>query len=748
MLQQMLSRLSTVENAESLRKQAEISRAEAEKLREQAIEKIKEDTTKLISDTKKEIAEYKNAKDLEINNDLAKYKQDTTQSIDNYKSAKDTEINNILSEYKTNTTKDIDTFKITKSLELDDFKNTKNSEMRITNGGNLVDIEKAIVVLAIIKPSGKVASQFVEVENGLVYADLKPNMRDEIGIYTAQAMLILEDERVVTDVISYEVEEDKIFSLLNDTVEATEEFTLLTDMLSRLSTIEASEEQRIVNEAERILSEENRKIEEAKRVEAELNRQYEEADRSKYEATRESNENIRKLNEVTRQTNEEPSMCDLVGNYQAKAMIVLEGEIVTTDTINYSVNEDKIISKLNDDVVSDERFPLFTDALARLSDIEASEEQRIVNEAERILSEENRKIEEAKRVEAELIRQHEEADRTKYDATRESNENTRKQNESIRLANEANRIDEETKRVEEENKRKLAEEERKDNYNFMTEDEYRRRSEANAHKVAENLRVHAGNNCIIEGNKFIDSNIILNNGSNTEIKNNNIHISIHNAVTLKAVQVRSSKECRIVENTIDFRGSNIVNINFVALQYEGTIGTLVRGNNFYRPSNITGGNNVEYDVGCIKSENRVMNNYINDNFSENGENLFITKTLTSSINTTSKKIITLTHNLAGKGHPQTIVEVDGVCRKGNTPKYISAKVYFSNYDIANGTPIIVQTEHNSQYGLEIIKELVDGKYSYTIKIKDEYDFDSGMKKVVISQVIPINIDTNNYFIIN
>lgn len=71
-----------------------------------------------------------------------------------------------------------------------------------------------------------------------------------------------------------------------------------------------------------------------------------------------------------------PSMCDLVGNYQAKAMIVLEGEIVTTDTINYSVNEDKIISRLNDDVVSDERFTLFTDALARLSTIEANEDNR------------------------------------------------------------------------------------------------------------------------------------------------------------------------------------------------------------------------------------------------------------------------------------------------------------------------------------------------------------------------------------
>lgn len=216
-----------------------------------------------------------------------------------------------------------------------------------------------------------------------------------------------------------------------------------------------------------------------------------------------------------------PSMCDLVGNYQAKAMIVLEGEIVTTDTINYSVNEDKIISKLNDDVVSDERFTLFTDALARLSTIELSEEQRQINEAERILSEENRKIEEAKRVEAELIRQHEEADRTKYDAIRESNENIRKQNESIRLANETNRIDEEAKRVEEENKRKLAEEERNANYDFMTEDEERRRSEANAHKEAEALRVQAETNRVNEEAKRRTTEQARVSAENTRVNNEN-----------------------------------------------------------------------------------------------------------------------------------------------------------------------------------------------------------------------------------
>lgn len=268
--------------------------------------------------------------------------------------------------------------------------NTSDFFMRITNGGNLVDIEKALVVLAVIKPSGKVSSQFVEVENGLVYADLNPSMKDEIGTYAAQAMLILEDERVVTDVISYEVEEDKIFSLLNDTVETSEEFTLLTDMLSRLS------------------------------------------------------------------------------------------------------------------------------------NIEISEEQRVINEAERILSEENRKIEEAKRVEAELIRQHEEADRAKYDATRESNENIRKQNESIRLANETNRIDEEAKRVDEENKRKLAEEERKANYDFMTEDEERRRLEANAHKEAEALRVSAENTRVNEEAKRRTTEQARVSAENTRVSNENI----------------------------------------------------------------------------------------------------------------------------------------------------------------------------------------------------------------------------------
>ena len=290
--------------------------------------------------------------------------------------------------------------------------NTSDFFMRITNGGNLVDIEKAIVVLAVIKPSGKVASQFIEVKNGLVYVDLKPNMKDEIGTYTAQAMLILEDERVVTDSISYEVEEDKIFSLLNDTVEDTEEFTLLADMLSRLSTVEINEEQRVINEAERILSEENRKIEEAKRVEAELIRQHEEADRAKYDAIRESNENTRKQNESIRLANE-------------------------TNRID---EETKRVEEENKRKLAEEErnanYNFMTeDEERRRSEANAHKEA----EALRVQAETNRVNEEAKRRTTEQAR-------VSAENTRVNNENTREASEVVRKNNETQRVEAETQR--------------------------------------------------------------------------------------------------------------------------------------------------------------------------------------------------------------------------------------------------------------------------------------------------------------
>ena len=290
--------------------------------------------------------------------------------------------------------------------------NTSDFFIRITNSGNLVDIEKAIVVLAVIKPSGKVSSQFIEVKNGLVYVDLKPNMRDEIGTYTAKAMLILEDERVVTDVISYKVEEDKIFSLLNDSVEDTEEFTLLTDMLSRLSNIEQQEEQRMINEAERILSEENRKIEESKRVEAELIRQHEEADRTKYDAIRESNENIRKINEEARISSENVRLENEANRIEQEANRV-KAEQLRKDNYNLMTEDEE----------------------RRRSEANAHKEAEVL----RVQAETNRVNEEAKRRTTEQAR-------VSAENTRVGNENTRKANETTRQTNETQRVEAETQR--------------------------------------------------------------------------------------------------------------------------------------------------------------------------------------------------------------------------------------------------------------------------------------------------------------
>lgn len=132
---------------------------------------------------------------------------------------------------------------------------TSDFFMRITSGGELFNIDNAIVILAVIKPNQTVQSQFLEVKEGKVYADLNPNMKDQVGIYKAQALLVYEDERVSTDVIEYEVLEDNILNQLEATVSTTEEFTILQQMLSRLSIVENSENLRVENENSRVEAE-------------------------------------------------------------------------------------------------------------------------------------------------------------------------------------------------------------------------------------------------------------------------------------------------------------------------------------------------------------------------------------------------------------------------------------------------------------------------------------------------------------
>ncbi len=95
---------------------------------------------------------------------------------------------------------------------------TSDFFMRITSGGELFNIDNAIVILAVIKPNQDTQCQFLEVREGKVYADLNFNMKDQIGTYKAQALLIYKDERVSTDIIEYEVTEDNILNQLEQKI--------------------------------------------------------------------------------------------------------------------------------------------------------------------------------------------------------------------------------------------------------------------------------------------------------------------------------------------------------------------------------------------------------------------------------------------------------------------------------------------------------------------------------------------------
>ena len=264
--------------------------------------------------------------------------------------------------------------------------NTSDFFMKISNGGKSFNIEKAIVVLAVIKPSGKVSSQFVEVENGLVYADLKPNMKDEIGTYTAQAMLILEDERVVTDTINYEVNESKIISTFIEDAENQEDYTLLTDMLNRLSIIESNENTRISNEVDRLELQSNLE---------ELLKEVEEAevDRKEHEVLRE------KTHLKMKDTLEEAK--DVVSN--AIATNTVSSELIASmnlthekvlDTHQDAINVKDRVEILETEVSQNEeaRQRFFGNAKIPMQQVDKSEDSRRLNENTRIANEEARQL--------------------------------------------------------------------------------------------------------------------------------------------------------------------------------------------------------------------------------------------------------------------------------------------------------------------------------------------------------------------
>lgn len=129
-------------------------------------------------------------------------------------------------------------------------KNTSDFFIRIERGTEDVDLSNSIITLAVIKPDNTTDAMFLDIVNNELYANLKPSMKDLVGTYQARAMLVSSDETVTTDAITYTVNEDKILSQLNSDIVSDERYSILTDMLNKLSEIETNETNRV--EAEKL----------------------------------------------------------------------------------------------------------------------------------------------------------------------------------------------------------------------------------------------------------------------------------------------------------------------------------------------------------------------------------------------------------------------------------------------------------------------------------------------------------------
>lgn len=147
-------------------------------------------------------------------------------------------------------------------------KNTSDFFVNITREGVPIDnIGSALITLAVLKPGGSTDSQFLEIKGNRAYCNLKPGLKDTPGTYTYMLSVICGEDIVIVGPDTYTVEGNEIISKLNKEVSADERFTLLTDMLSRLSVIETNENTRIKTENDRIEAEKLREqaIEKIKR---------------------------------------------------------------------------------------------------------------------------------------------------------------------------------------------------------------------------------------------------------------------------------------------------------------------------------------------------------------------------------------------------------------------------------------------------------------------------------------------------
>lgn len=384
------------------------------------------------------------------------------------------------------------------NMEFNQFdKNTSDFFIKINRSGKGIDLSKALVTLMVIKPNGNVDSQFLEVAENGVYANLKPSLKDIPGDYQCRAIITTKDETVIPDqIFTYTVNEDKFLTAFNQNMTSDEDYSLLTDILGRLSTVETDEEQRQINEAERILKEEARQVAENKRVEAELVREHNDADREKAEATRETSEHDRQLAENTRNSNESKRIENENARVEAETKRV-EAENVRNENYEFMTSDEERRRNEENQRIKDEKLRVEAEK-ARVNE----ESRRRTTEQARVLKENERNSKETERESNEVARKSNEEKRVQSETTRSDRYNafisdaentvnnfkaytsTANQEEETRKANEIARIDMENKRNSNEAQRISDENTRKDSEDRRVEAETNRQSKFNS-KVSE-----------------------------------------------------------------------------------------------------------------------------------------------------------------------------------------------------------------------------------------------------------------------
>ena len=141
----------------------------------------------------------------------------------------------------------------------DEFdENTSDFFMQISRQGQEVDISNAIPTLLVLKPSGTAVSQILNIKDNLIYGNLENSLKNEVGTYIAKLMLVEGDKKTFISNISYEVTENALLGKIDNDIVEDERYSVLIQLLERLSNIELQEQTRVDNENSRVEAEQSR----------------------------------------------------------------------------------------------------------------------------------------------------------------------------------------------------------------------------------------------------------------------------------------------------------------------------------------------------------------------------------------------------------------------------------------------------------------------------------------------------------